>query len=65
MLWDSNVLDKIVNTRLSSIEAISKTLINYLINLMGLRDASASKNNCFFDEKSVYLARQNVFFVCL
>ena len=36
-------------TRLSSIEAISKTLLNQLINqsmsIMGLRDANPSKNN--------------------
>ena len=32
-------------TRLSSIEAISKTPITHLMSTMGLRDASASKND--------------------
>ena len=31
-------------TRLSNIEAIAKTLVNHSLNLIGLRDASASKN---------------------
>ena len=36
---------KQAGTRLSSIEAISKTPITHLMSIMGLRDASASKND--------------------
>ena len=38
-------------TRLSSIEAISKTSINHPMSIMGLRDASASKNMFFINRQ--------------